>query len=90
MAQTIHFPHARINEIGYPHLSLWNPETQESEYVGRNINEFFKKYKVEFFLNCEMKYHEDMGSWTNLGKVAAYAPNGKFPQINFEFIFGDD
>jgi len=71
--------------VGYPCIAIQDPGEFDSEYTGRNPQEFFDVFDIKYFQHCNVLIINGVGSWIDLGTIAKL--NGKLPSFDMTINF---
>jgi hypothetical protein len=71
--------------VGFPCISILDPNEYETVYTGRNPYEFFKEFDIKFYQHCIVTIWHTSSSYVRLGTIAEL--KNKFPVIKLDISF---
>ena len=69
--------------VGYPLITIREPDQYENIYSGRNPNEYFEYFDINQYQQCDVAIWFDAGTFAPLGTIAEL--NNKLPSFELSF-----
>lgn len=76
-----------IKQVGYPAISLLDPENYETVYHGRDLRDYFNEFDIQYYKNHIVWMYLENGGILKMGTIDSILKksDGKLPVIKIEF-----